>query len=107
MSIYCDINTLGAVEHSRSQRNISATPCVSLRLLSCSTAPSVFTSQNIDTGVLLYPLNIDNSYFFSADFYMTAFLMLSDRPFTIKFLDTHSYSYRMVMEESLAEVKQP
>ena len=53
VSIYCDINMYSgnckALEKSKKR---SATPHVSLQLLSCSTAPSVFISQNIDTHAL-------------------------------------------------------
>ena len=46
----------GSCRNSRSKKH-SAMPCVSLWLLSCSTAPSMFISWNIDTRVVLYPLN--------------------------------------------------
>ena len=54
VSTYCDINSLGAVEQKSKKH--SSTPCVSLRLLSCSTTPRVFISQNIDKRALLEAL---------------------------------------------------
>jgi hypothetical protein len=50
VSIYCDINTLEVVQHSRTQRNTWLRLArVPHKLLSCSMTPKVLISQHIDT----------------------------------------------------------